>query len=211
MKLMKNYVAVILIMGGIGLFVGSNARNKQENTSEVMKSHQNAVITNIHNRKSVRNFIKSKPVPKEDLLTLVKAGMAAPSAVNLQPWQFIIVTERTNLDKLQENLPYAKMLLTATAAIVVCGDVSLVSGDHSYWVEDCSAATQNILLVAESMGLGAVWTAVYPNVERENWVCKCLELPTNIRPLCVIPIGYPADNPKPKNKFKEEKIHYEKW
>ena len=214
-SLLSVYISVCIIGGIIGFAFSSyrndaQPNNVQPNTSEEMKSNQNAVITNIHNRKSVRNFIKSKPVSKEDLLTLVKAGMAAPSGRNAQPWEFVIIAERANLDKLQEKLPFAKMLLTATAAIVVCGNAGDGKGD-SFWIEDCSAATQNILLAAESMGLGAVWTAAYPGIERENWIRECLGLPANIRPLCVIPIGYPADNPKPKNKFKEEKVHYEKW
>ncbi|MDI3526175.1 MAG: hypothetical protein PWR03_358 [Tenuifilum sp.] len=168
-------------------------------------------LDNILSRKSVRNFT-GEPVSNELLEELARAGMAAPSARNLQPWAFIIVTERSVLDALAEGLPYAKMLFEAPAAIVVCGDLSK-SGDspQGYWVQDCSAATQNILLAAEAMGLGAVWTGVYPRDERVKVVKDTLHLPDHIIPLNVIPVGYPKGEHHPKDKFTTENIHWQKW
>jgi nitroreductase len=196
--------------------VTNNSGNVEQTNNQINNTNEDAVLSNIFNRKSVRKFDKTKPVSKEMLTQLLKAGMAAPSGMNLQPWQFVVVTDRYMLDKLSEKLIYAKMLETATAAIIVCGDLNVKSrGDNPYcfWMEDCGAATENILLAVEAMGLGAVWTAVYPYQERMDWVTKCCGLPKEVVALDVIPIGYP-DNSEvamPKNKYDEAKIHWEKW
>jgi nitroreductase len=141
---------------------------------------------------------------------LVRAGMAAPSAVNMQPWRFMIVTKRELLDSLAERLPYAKMLSGAPAAISVCGDIRKTTGEkeREYWVQDCSAATENILLAAHGGGLGAVWTAVYPVDERIDIVQDLLDLPTYIVPLNVIALGYPSEKRTPKDKWDKEKIQW---
>lgn len=172
---------------------------------------KNDAITLIMNRKSVRSFT-GQVVDNEILEKLARAGMAAPSAKNLQPWAFVIVTNRDTLDKLAERLPYAKMLFEAPAAIVVCGDLAK-AGDspEGYWVQDCSAATQNILLAAEALGLGAVWTGVHPRADRVTTVKDVLKLPDNVIPLNVIPIGYPKGEHQPKDKFKAENIHWQQW
>ncbi|MDR1614525.1 MAG: nitroreductase family protein [Campylobacteraceae bacterium] len=163
----------------------------------------------IFNRKSVRSFKDSdKAIPKETLDVIIKAAFAAPSAVNLQPWHFIVIDKRDILDALGDGLPYAKMLYDASAAIIVCGDEN---ESKLYWEVDCSAATQNILLSVEALGLGAVWTAVYPQKERVSFVQKQLHLPNNITPLNVIPIGYPANTNRPKDKYKPQKVHINKW
>ncbi|MDR2385779.1 MAG: nitroreductase family protein [Tannerella sp.] len=171
-------------------------------------SKKDATLSVIHSRKSVRNFIQGKTVPRETLDTVVRAGMAAASAVNLQPWQFIVIDDRTVMDSLAAGLPYAKMLYHASAAIVVCGDSTVKAGEFAFWEFDCSLASGNILLAVEAMGLGAVWTAVHPDKARVSTVRKILHLPENIIPLNVIPIGYPAGNDKPKDKYKPDKIHW---
>jgi nitroreductase len=160
----------------------------------------------IFNRKSVRAFL-DKPVEKEKLLELVKAGMAAPSARNLQPWHFLVITERERLDGLGERLPYAKMLKEAPAAVVICGDKAI----SDLWDQDCCAATENLLLAAEALGLGAVWTALYPREERMKVVKEAFDLPNNIVPLNITPIGYPKGEHQPKDKWDEEKLHWENW
>lgn len=191
-------------------FLNRPAKNNLETKKETVI--MSTTLDVIHSRKSVRNFTDQE-VTKEQLETLVKAGMAAPSARNLQPWAFIIVTERTKLNALAEALPYAKMLAKAPAAIIVCGDLSksVTEVDSAYWVQDCSAATENILLAAEATGLGAVWTAAYPYLERMTPVINILEFPKNVIPLNVIPIGYPTGEDKAKNKWKPENMHWEKW
>jgi nitroreductase len=167
----------------------------------------------IMNRKSVRSF-KPGAVSNEDLEKIIRAGMAAPSAVNQQLWEFIVVTDKEILTRLGNGLPYAKMLLHAPAAIIVCGDVTR-SFDHDpkseYWIMDCSAATENILLAVEALGLGAVWTAVYPDPKRVECVREVLRLPSTVLPLNVIPVGYPAVDEMPKDKWKPELVHWNKW
>jgi len=171
----------------------------------------NEALNVIYTRRSVRSFT-GEAVSKDDLMKLLRAGMSAPSAVNVQPWSFVVVTDRETLDKLCDQLPYAKMLDKAGAAIVVCGipDKDEVYSKN-YWVMDCSAATQNILLAAHALGLGSVWTAVYVDKDRVKTVREILNIPDNIIPLNVLPIGVPKGPGQPIDKFKEENIHWEKW
>lgn len=167
----------------------------------------NEVLNTILSRKSVRKF-SSQAVERADVELLLRAGMAAPSAKNVQPWELVVVEDRDILDAMAEGLPYAKMLAHAPMAIVVCGDV----GASAMWLQDCAAVTQNVLLAAESLGLGAVWTAAYPYEERIEVAVKALKLPEGIMPLCVIPIGYPAEQRTPIDKWNESKVHYDdKW
>ncbi len=175
-----------------------------------MKKNQSA-LSLIAGRKSVRHFTGEK-VNGEDLLEILKAGMAAPTAVNMQPWEFICVTDRTALDQLCDTLPYAKMLAAAGAAIVVCGDPRQAHHQlKEYAVIDSTLASQNILLAAEALGLGAIWTAVYPYPDRMDTVRRILHIPIEIIPLNVIPIGHPTGEDVPKDKFKQNKIHTEIW
>jgi nitroreductase len=129
-------------------------------------------------------------------------------AVNIQPWSFVVVTKRKTHDELCDKLPYAKMLDKAGAAIVVCG---IPDFSKDYWVMDCSAASENILLACHALGLGAVWTAVYVDKERIATVRNILHIPENIIPLNVIPIGIPKEKGKAIEKFKEGNIHWEGW
>jgi len=164
------------------------------------------ILQNIMTRTSIRAY-KSDPVSGETLQKIVRAGMAAPTARNLQPWKFIAITQSAKLAKLADKLPYAKMLKTAPAAIIVCGDLKKAfqtKPEVEFWVQDCSAATENILLAAHGLGLGAVWTGVYPNAERTNAVRDELGLDESLVPLCVIVLGYPAESPAPKDKWKDE-------
>ena len=133
----------------------------------------NQTLETIFNRKSVRKYTE-RPVEKEKLETLVRAGMATPSSRDRRPWEFVIVTDRDLLDKMGDGLPLARMLKETKQAIIVCGDT--VKSENA-WQLDCSAAAQNILLAAESMGLGAVWTATYPYPERMKIIQDALQLP----------------------------------
>lgn len=181
------------------------------NSPEVDKAQ--IVLDNIASRKSVRSYTNEQ-VPDEMIEKLLRAAMAAPTAMNTQPWEFIVIKERASLDALAAKLRYAKMLSQAPLAIVVCAHTEQVLPDGSrralgLWEHDASAATQNILLAAEALGLGAVWTAATD--ERGQMVSDALGLPADVKSLCVIPIGFPAGDEKPKDKWKPEKIHYEKW
>jgi len=168
-------------------------------------------LTVIHNRKSVRNFT-GEPVSDEDLDIIIKAAMTAPSAVNCQPWEFIVVKERKALDALGDVLPYTKMIYKAGAAIVVCAVPAKAHKQKiEYAIIDASLASENILLAAEAIGLGAIWTAAYPYEDRMKPVRSILNIPEDVIPLNVIPIGKPTGEDLPKNKFNPQKIHKEKW
>lgn len=180
-----------------------NACNSQKEKTTVQTQD---AIENIFARKSVRKYAE-KPVEQEKVQLLLKAAMAAPSGKDMRPWEFIVVDDRAALDSMAAALPYAKMLNNAPLAIIVCGNVER----SSYWYLDCSAATQNLLLAAEALGLGAVWTATYPYPDRMEVVRTCVNLPDHIKSLCVIPIGYPAMPHQPKDKWDETRIHYNKW
>lgn len=168
-------------------------------------------LDTIFQRKSVRNYI-DKDVSKQQLETLMRAAMAAPTAMDKRPWAFVAITDKEKLTSLAQ-MPYCGMLAYASAAILVCGDSSkFLEGTYSdFWIQDCSAATQNILLAAEDMDLGAVWLGGYPSEERMKLMRNVLSLPENIIPLSLVSIGYPAGTEKPKDKYDETNIHWEKW
>jgi nitroreductase len=169
------------------------------------------VLTVIHSRKSVRQYTDQK-VSREQLETLVRAGMAAPTAMNRQPWAFIAIDSREILDSLAAELGGNKILLGAPSAIVVCGDLNkAVPSLPDYWVQDCSAATQNILLAAEGIGLGAVWIGIFPREERVSAVKKVTHLPEHLVPLNIIAIGYPTGSEQPKDKWKPENLFWNVW
>ena len=163
----------------------------------------------IFSRKSVRSFT-GQPVSPELVETLLKAAMAAPSARNLQPWRFVVVTEPAVKEKLAVG--FNKMIAQAPVDIVICGLTIKNDGSpNNNWTADCAAATENLLLAAEAMGLGAVWTANYPYEERMNPAIEALGLPENVTPYSIVPVGYPAGNEQPKDKWKPGNVHYEKW
>lgn len=170
------------------------------------------VLSVIHARKSVRQYT-GEPAGREELQTLVKAGMAAPTAMDKRPWAFVVVTDGAVLAKLAEELPHSRMIVKAGAAIVVAGDLKKAGRgrEQDFWVQDCSAATENILLAAEAMGLGAVWTGMYPVRERVEYVQKVLGIPEDVIPLSVIAVGHPTGAEGPKDKFDPSNIHWEKW
>lgn len=202
-SLILNFVlAIAVVVLGVRLVSGV-AQAKESVTDE------QAVLDNIATRTSIRDY-DSKPVEKEKVEKMLRAAMSAPTAMNRQPWHFIVVDRRSVLDALSEANPYAKMLRKAPLAVVVCGDMdkAIEGKGRDFWIQDASAATENLLLAAHAMGLGAVWTGCYPSEERVEGVRKILSLPDNIIPLNVVVMGYPAENPQPKDKFKTENISY---
>ncbi|MDW7651903.1 MAG: nitroreductase family protein [Bacillota bacterium] len=160
-------------------------------------------------RRSIRKY-KDKAVPDATVYELLRAAMAAPSAGNAQPWHFVVIRERQILDAIPEFHPYAGMVREASVAILVCGDEKLEKYP-GYWVQDCSAATQNILLAAHDRGLGAVWLGIYPREERINGMRRLLSLPAEVTPLSLIPVGFPAEKKPPADRFLPERIHYDGW
>jgi nitroreductase len=164
----------------------------------------------IFTRRSIRQYT-SQNVPNEFVQELLAAAMQAPSAGNQQPWHFILVTERKQLKALADVLPYGKMLKNAPLGVAVCADLELEKYP-GYWVQDCSAATQNLLLAAHAQGLGAVWLGVYPIEERVAGVKQVLALPRQVVPLCVVSLGYPAAKPKLSDRrYNETRLHHNHW
>jgi|GEM_PF-141148 len=170
------------------------------------------VLTAIHERRSVRHYTDDPVLPAQ-LDTLVRAGMAAPTAGNAQPWAFVVVTEQARLLGLAEALPYGKMLAKAGAAIVVCGvPAKALPGDSApLWMLDCALAAENILLAAQGIGLGAVWVGVYPHEDRMSGVRTICGIPPEVQPVCVISLGVPAGVEQAKDKYAAENVHWEKW
>jgi nitroreductase len=161
-------------------------------------------------RRSIRKYMGDK-INDEHIISMVKAGMYAPSANNKRPWHFIIVDDHQILEKIMAIHPYSAMLAEASHAVVVCGDEHLQNGPL-YYPLDCSAATQNILLAAHAMGYGAVWLGVYPRAERIKEVSKLFGLPGHIVPVSIISIGVASKFPeKQPDRFEPEKIRYNNW
>ena len=163
----------------------------------------------IYNRRSIRAYT-GKPIDRETLDALVKAGMNAPSAKNIRPVRYVIIQERAVLDAIPKIHRYAKMLNEAPAAIAVCADMS--QGSFSdYWVQDCAAATQNILLEATSRGLGSCWLGIHPREEREKGLSELLGLPPEVRPLSVVALGFSGEDKEPNDFFEAEWVHRDRW
>ena len=187
----------------------STQENKEAAASDT--DNGQAAIENIMTRTSIRQY-KDQPVEQEKIDIMLKAAMAAPTAVNLQPWHFIVINDKKTIDLLAGPRP-----TNAPLMIAVCGDTDKTSMPDGkgklpdFWVQDVSAATENLLLAAHALGLGAVWTGVYPAMERVADVANVLNCPSNIIPLAVVRVGYPDEAPEPKDKFKEENISYNKF
>lgn len=166
-------------------------------------------MENILARRSIRSYT-AQMVPDEIISELLKAAMSAPSSGNSQPWHFIVIRDREVLDKIPTFHPYAEALKQASVAIMVCGDINL-DKYGGRWMLDCSAASQNILLAVQAKGLGAVWLGLYPDEERIKPTRQLLGIPDHVIPLCIIPVGYPAEQKKPSQRFKPERIHQDRW
>ena len=201
MKKTITLVAAAILSGGMAASQGVSEQSK-------------AVMENIFTRSSVREYVEGKKIKVDEYIEpLLRAGMSAPSAMNRQPWEFIVITDRERLANMSEEFKNASYLKSAQFAIIVCGNLKeAIEGEgKEYWFQDCSAATENILLAAHSMGLGAVWCGIYPIEERTKALQSFLSLPEYIIPLNIIPVGVPANKQEPKDKWKKEKIHWEKF
>ena len=163
----------------------------------------------ILSRRSIRRYQK-EAVPAELINELLKAAMSAPSARNEQPWHFVVIQDRKILNEIPGFHPYSDMLREAPLAIAVCADLSL-AGDEAYWVQDCSAATENILIAAQAKGLGAVWLGVYPRDDRVKDVQTLLALPQHVIPLSIVSIGYPAEKKPRASRYQDSRVHYNRW
>jgi nitroreductase len=163
----------------------------------------------IFERHSIRRYTV-QPVSGELVIKVLKAGMAAPPAGNEQPWQFIIIDDRKILDRITEYHSYFQMVKEVSVAIVICGDLTLEKY-QGFWVQDCSAAIENMLLMATELGLGSVWLGVYPLEERVRGLRELLSLPEHVVPLAILPLGYPIESKESRDRFDESRIHTNHW
>jgi len=167
------------------------------------------VLEAIKTRRSIRKY-QERDVPDELLQRILEAGMCGPSAVDQRPLHFLVVRDKEMLRKIPEVHLYGAMVKDAPVAIIVCCDTRL-ERFPGFWVQDCSIASQNLLLAAHSLGLGAVWTGVYPLEDRVEGIRKLFGIPDHVIPFSVIPIGYPAEDPGKRDLFDPDRIHHEKW
>jgi nitroreductase len=163
----------------------------------------------IFQRRSIRQY-KAGHVPDEIIELLLKAAMYAPSAVNKQPWHFIVFRSPQIIQQIVTNHPNAAMLRQADAGLLICWD-ELLQHDSGYGPVDCAAATQNILLAATSQGLGSVWVGLYPRIHRMEFIHELFDLPEHIRPFSIVSLGFPAEEKPLPSRFNKERIHYEQW
>lgn len=165
------------------------------------------ILDYILQRRSIRKFTEEQ-VDRETILQILQAGMAAPSATNRQPWEFVVLTERKLLDRVRRVLVLGRY--DAPLTIIVCGNMqrALPGPARDFWVQDCSAATQNILLAATGLGLGAVWIGVHPIGLLKKGVSHAVGLPKHLVPLAAVCIGHPAETKPPRTQFDPRKVHW---
>lgn len=203
---MKNWTIVLLAAAVVILSVRFIAASKDNKVDE---SGENAAIENIMTRSSVRSYT-DRAISKDTIEKILRAGMASPTAADKRPWAFMVIEEGEKKQELADSLPYAKMADQAPLLIVVCGDMekALEGEGRDFWIQDCSAVTENVLLAAHALGLGAVWTGVHPAADRERTIRNVLQLPDNLIPLSLVCIGYPAAPATPKDKWDPSVVKY---
>jgi len=211
-KLIISMAAAIMTLGAC-----TPAGDKQQTTDN--KDNGAAAIENIMTRTSIRKY-KDQPIEQEKIDAMLKAAMAAPTAMNRQPWHFVVITDTAIINQLAGPRP-----TNAPLMIAICGDMSKTyfpddmpgqkAGEKKkmpdFWVQDVSAATENLLLAAHALGLGAVWTGGYPDMERSGNIAKVIGAPADIVPLCVVRVGYPDEAPQPKDKYNADNVSYNTW
>ena len=171
-----------------------------------MITNDNQALGLIFSRRSIRTF-SAEGVTAAQVKSLLEAGMAAPSARDRRPWEFVVVTDEAVREQLAQTHQFSGVARRSPLVIVVCGHPEVAP----HWVQDCSAAAENILLAAVSLGLGAVWVCIHPALEREKHVREAIGLPIGVRPLCLIPVGHPAEEKPPRTRFEEAHVHYERF
>lgn len=208
---MKNSTYLIILLA-IGLVVTSYKWIESSTGAASAVIGEKSTIEDIMTRTSVRSY-SERQIEQETVDTLLRAAMAAPTAGNKQPWRFVVIDKKELLETIGENFHTMKMAKSAPLAVVMCGDsAATFKGDaRDYWIQDVSAASENLLLAAHAMGLGAVWCGIYPQMSRVEQFSNMLDLPENVIPMACICIGYPLGETTPKDKWKPEYIHYNSW
>lgn len=202
-------LGVVVVLGQVGPSEAKTPVKPTEVKSGIPATSDMDTLTAIFTRRSIRQYT-NQPVSDATIKLLLQAAMAAPSAKNTQSWEFIVIRDKKTLEKIPAFHPFGKHIPTAQAAIVVCGNTKLQAAP-GHWIPDASNASMNILLAAQSLGLGAVWTTFYPYEDRTAGIRKLLNLPDHIMPLNIIPLGYPKEKGAYQDRFKPAKIHYDKW
>ena len=167
-------------------------------------------ITALLGRRSIRRYT-DEAVSDEDMQTILKAAMAAPTANNSQSWRFIVVRDEAVRLELSKTSEWTSMLAGAPVVMLVCGEPAAEKVPDTYWVQDGSAAIENILIAVHALGLGAVWCGVHPRQDRKDHVRATLGTPQGIEPLGLIGIGHPVEVKTPSERFDPDKVHYERW
>lgn len=214
MQLFRSVVTVIVV-GTMAVMIFSLREELAMAKAKAARSAggEPGLFETIAARTSIRAFDPSKAVSDADVEKMLRAAMCAPSAMNRQPWEFIVVRDPQKLSEIAQRMPNSRVANGATLAIVVCGaaDNGLPGRAKEFWIHDCSAATMNLLLAAKALGLGAVWTGVYPRDEFVTAIREILSIPETHIPLNVIPVGHAAENPTPKDKWTPSKVHTNGW
>lgn len=166
-------------------------------------------LTAIKTRRSVRAYT-AEPVSDALVEEILRCGMQAPSACNEQPWQFVVLRDKAILAKVGGINPYAAYAKNAPVAILVAGDQAF-DKCGGYWIEDTSACAENMLLAAHALGLGAVWTGIFPLPERVAAFRALLKMPETVTPMALLVMGHPAEHPAPQDRYRPDRVHHDMW
>jgi nitroreductase len=219
---MKKNLLFYLAVLTVWVMMPLSGCGKQEGGKPSGGGVDNETIRTIMQRKSVRAFT-DEPIPAAYMEAMLKAAMAAPTGSNIQPWYFVVLTDKSKYEHVFENNFNMRIFNSAAAVVVFCADTTVtrpprdnpdgapVTRPNGTWRDDLGACTENFLLAAESLGLGAVWTAAYPYSERYASMKRELGLPDPVLPYCAVAVGWPANDEQPKDKWKPDRIHYERW
>ncbi len=219
---MKKNLLFYLAVLTVWVMMPLSGCGKQEGGKPSGGGVDNETIRTIMQRKSVRAFT-DEPIPAAYMEAMLKASMAAPTGSNIQPWYFVVLTDKSKYEHVFENNFNMRIFNSAAAVVVFCADTTVtrpprdnpdgapVTRPNGTWRDDLGACTENFLLAAESLGLGAVWTAAYPYSERYASMKRELGLPDPVLPYCAVAVGWPANDEQPKDKWKPDRIHYERW
>jgi len=215
---------VILMLSAAALLFGACCSNECQpaDSADTQASNAEAVMNNILNRKSVRSY-NGDTIPAAIMENILRAAMAAPSGMNIQPWQFVVLTDKSQYETIFEGNGNMQKFMESGAIVVVCADTTVtrptrenpdgpaVTSPNPMWRDDVAAVTENLLLAVEAHGLGACWTACYPFPNTMAPVRKALGLPDNVVPYAVVPMGYHDGTTQPKDKWDPARIHYGRW
>ena len=212
---------VLLLCFSVAAIVAGCCGNKDESAQNT-DNNADAAIANIMQRKSVRSY-NGDTIPAELMDKMLRAAVAAPSGMDIRPWHLVVMTDKSMYEKLFEGNGNMEKYMQSGAVVIFCADTTVTrpprenpnapaeTKPNPMWRDDMGACTENFLLAAEALGLGAVWTACYPFQDRMATVAAYLNLPGNVVPYCVVPVGYPTGDNQPKDKWDESRIHYNQW